>query len=404
MVLIGAQPPHGADVPALSDGGQQDALDELIRQQNMQALGGEDIGTVLSSYLQRRGGPSQQHAPVARGRPRGVASDAADAVGAQAIHVVTNPVSFPERARAPRDHFAPGQLYDNTPEPPASEQTARARAPPDHLAPGQLYDATLPAQGSSPHKGPGSVAPSHQVHTSVRVRKDAPAMASTQMDSVLHPVRNGREQLRRAGLSPHNHHRDNVQRMREKQQAVAARKADKESEAERQSEARRRARDQALKTAAARSQAPSGQPGVAEGGGAMAGRRASHADAQAGARGGSGKPAGLGRHGSYGKVPKYLMDRKAAQESEEQLRREEAERSAGCPPGTRLVTEEERANVLATIANREKELKKQLQALPFVTKTLSVANKKKELEGRLDEIEEARAQYSKPRVYVALED
>jgi hypothetical protein len=67
------------------------------------------------------------------------------------------------------------------------------------------------------------------------------------------------------------------------------------------------------------------------------------------------------------------------------------------------VTEEERATVLATIATREAELRKELNSLPFVTKTLSTANKKKALEDRLEEIEGARAQYNKPRVYVALD-
>lgn len=67
------------------------------------------------------------------------------------------------------------------------------------------------------------------------------------------------------------------------------------------------------------------------------------------------------------------------------------------------MSEDERAAVLATIAAREAELRKELNSLPFVTKTLSTANRKKALEDRLEEIEKARAQYSKPRVFVALD-
>lgn len=74
-----------------------------------------------------------------------------------------------------------------------------------------------------------------------------------------------------------------------------------------------------------------------------------------------------------------------------------------CAAGTRLVTEEERAAVLSTIATREAELRKELNSMPFVTKTVSHANRKKALEDRLEEIEQARAQYSKLRVYVALD-
>jgi hypothetical protein len=67
------------------------------------------------------------------------------------------------------------------------------------------------------------------------------------------------------------------------------------------------------------------------------------------------------------------------------------------------VSEEERAAVLSTIAQREAELRKELNSMPFVTKTIAHANRKTALEDRLEEIGEARAQYSKPRVYVSLD-
>ncbi|KAG8468971.1 hypothetical protein KFE25_007489 [Diacronema lutheri] len=260
------------------------------------------------------------------------------------------------------------------------EDPAARASPAPAMSGGAPPGAQLAYPGAPAHASSGG-----GVHTSVRVHKDGSAINSSQMEAALNPARNDRDAMRRAGLHPHNHHRDNVSKIREKQQEVAAKKAFESQAAQRTDDQRRRARELAAATAQRASTA-----------GAVA------SDASRAAK----QPASqqtVGRHESYGKVPTYLAERNRAKEAEETLAREEAAKRASCPPGTRLVTEDERTAVLATIAAREAELRKELNALPFVTKTLSTANRKKALEDRLEEIEGARAQYSKPRVYVALD-
>lgn len=337
----------------------QSGLDDLIRAQNQAVLGTEDVRNVLSQYRAKR----EQAAP---------------------------------QAAAPR--FAP----EPPPHAPAPEGRRAQQPPPAH-------------RQAAPYGESAQPSPRGAVHTSVRVHRDGSAVNSAQMEAMLNPVRNERDAMKRAGLHPHNHHRDNVGKIREMQQEVAAKKAFAEQAGQRTDEQRRRAREQALATA----QRAGAQP-------------------VAPARPASKQAALPGRHTSYGKVPSYLAERTRAKEAEEALARAEAAQRASCPPGarsraaalarapapsrrprahprapmrvlrvraagTRLVTEEERGAVLATIGAREAELRKELNSLPFVTKTLSTANRKQALEARLEEIEEARAQYSKPRVYVALD-
>jgi len=338
----------------------QASLDALIRQQNESVLGGEDVGRVLEAYEARK--RSGQRQPT---RPR------------QAPQPVTAASRVPisgatQQHQLPAMH-GPGEQVQHLGQqhaPPTSfmMQQHASQAPPRHAPPPPPESVDAASRAGGRQHAP-------------RVRKEpanlGSAYVSTQMEDALQPVRNEREALKRAGLQPHNHHRDNVHKIREKQHEVQTRKAAEEMEAHRQQEARRRARQQAMSTAA-RVDRPTGVPAKPP-------------------------PATVERHGSYGRVPKYLAERKAARQEEEELAREEAERLASCPPGTRLVTEEERATVLATIATREAELRKELNSMPFVTKTVSHANRKKLLEDRLEEIEQARAQYSKPRVYVALD-
>jgi hypothetical protein len=155
-------------------------------------------------------------------------------------------------------------------------------------------------------------------HTTVRVKKDGSAINSSQMDAALHPARNERELMRRAGLHPHNHHQDNVGFIREKQLEVAAKKAHAEQEAQRIPEQRRRARELAVGTAQ-RISAAAPDPT----------RRPSNPTAAANAA----RQQAMERHGSYGKMPAYLAERNRAKEAEEQLARDEAAKLAGCPPG-----------------------------------------------------------------------
>ncbi|KAJ1633462.1 calmodulin-binding-domain-containing protein [Pavlovales sp. CCMP2436] len=333
--------------------GVESSLDALIRQQNEAVLGTSDNAAVLGTLHSR-----QARGPVAASsRPQ------------------------PKFVAQPPPFATESQYQEPSPPQPAHQQR-QFQMDPMGGAPG--YGGAHPAFGASAAREPPPQSASPRaaaVHTSVRVSKDPSAINSSQMDRALHPMRSDRDALKRAGLQPHNHHRDNVTKIRELQLESAAKKAEADQQAQRADEQKRRVRELALNTA----------------------QRVSAVAAQAPPVRVATKPATLSKHTSYGKVPTYLAERNRAKDAEDSYLRAEAEKRAGCPPGTRLVTEEERAQVLQTIATREAELRKELQSLPFVVKTVSTANKKKALEDRLDEIEGAHTQYSKPRVYVALE-
>lgn len=308
----------------------QAALDALIRQQNEAVLGGEDVGRVLAAYEARKHSGQRQPtrprqpppAPAARAQP--AESIQALSAGMHAAHIAPPRASGPPMAQPPAAvaSHAPN-VYTHHPgqqlaPPPSSmmrqhapqhppQHAMRAHAPP----PPESVDAVSRAGGGP--AGPASAA--SRMAAQARTRKEpsggGSAYVSTQMESLLQPVRNEREALKRAGLQPHNYHHDNVQKIREKQHAVQTRKQAEDMESHRQEEARRRARQQAMSTASKVEQRP----------GAAAAKPA--------------PPATVQRHGSYGKVPKYLAERKAVREEEEQLARAEAERQASCPPGAR---------------------------------------------------------------------
>lgn len=104
-----------------------------------------------------------------------------------------------------------------------------------------------------------------------------------------------------------------------------------------------------------------------------------------------------------GKVPKYLKNR------QEQWRKEEARRIANTPdpsipPGHTLMPREERLQTLASLEKNHEELVTQLNALPVRVDTLRVKTKKSELEKKLVEIEDAIKIFSRPKVFVKLDD
>ncbi|KAL9962658.1 hypothetical protein ACROYT_G031779 [Oculina patagonica] len=104
-----------------------------------------------------------------------------------------------------------------------------------------------------------------------------------------------------------------------------------------------------------------------------------------------------------GKVPKYLKTR------QEQWKQEEAIRIANMPdpsvpPGHTLMPREERLQTLASLQKNQSELLTQLNALPVRVDTLRVKTIKAELERKLSEIEDAIKIFSRPRVFVKVDD
>lgn len=108
------------------------------------------------------------------------------------------------------------------------------------------------------------------------------------------------------------------------------------------------------------------------------------------------------KHENFGKVPSYILDRKAKAEEEARKKAEEdAARNNGIPPGMILMPEEERLATLATLQENLRKVQNELGHFPIVVETMSRKRAKAELEAKLKEIEDAISLFSKKRVLIA---
>lgn len=104
---------------------------------------------------------------------------------------------------------------------------------------------------------------------------------------------------------------------------------------------------------------------------------------------------------SYGKVPQYLEEFKAKREVLNEKKRQDEEQ-AKCPPGMKLMMEEERVETLEILKKGKEDIWQNINKLPIASNTLSVQRRRTELEGKLVELENAIKTFSKPKVYIAL--
>eukprot|EP01035_Chromulina_nebulosa_P019230 gene19230-25081_t len=107
------------------------------------------------------------------------------------------------------------------------------------------------------------------------------------------------------------------------------------------------------------------------------------------------------KHEEYGRIPKYLEDRKQQWEDEQ----EEIKRRApdpNCPPGMKLMHENERLETLSVLKQNREDLLLQLGKLPFVIETPSQIRRKNDIDMKLKEIENAIGLFSKTKVYIKL--
>lgn len=107
------------------------------------------------------------------------------------------------------------------------------------------------------------------------------------------------------------------------------------------------------------------------------------------------------KHEEFGRIPRYLEERKAKaeREEEERLRRMP---DPSCPVGMKLMPEQERVETLQILERNKAEAMNQLTKLPFVVETPSMIRKKNDLEAKLKEIERAISLFCRPKVYVKL--
>jgi hypothetical protein len=109
------------------------------------------------------------------------------------------------------------------------------------------------------------------------------------------------------------------------------------------------------------------------------------------------------RHQSYGKTPAYITIRRAKIKREEQERLEK-EANAPPAPGLVLLAESERLETLRILEENERIEREKLINIPFAMNANRAARLREEIEYRLKEIENAKAIFSKDRVFVAQDE
>lgn len=106
------------------------------------------------------------------------------------------------------------------------------------------------------------------------------------------------------------------------------------------------------------------------------------------------------KHKNFGKVPEYLQKFNDEKIQEIELQKQMAEQKRDCPPGMKLMPEEERLETLRCLEENRNTINGQLIRFPIVCDTLGLQRKKGQLELRLKEIEDAIKLFSRPRVFV----
>lgn len=104
-------------------------------------------------------------------------------------------------------------------------------------------------------------------------------------------------------------------------------------------------------------------------------------------------------HNHFGRIPTYLLHRKEEWAREEEERRRNLS-DPDCPRGMMPMEEAERIRTLGVLQQSLVEARLKLIGLPLRIETLSQVRRKNELEAKLQEIEDAIAVFSKPKVYV----
>lgn len=229
---------------------------------------------------------------------------------------------------------------------------------------------------------------------------------SGQMDGVLNPVDGIRGQMKRAGIEPKDHHRDNRRQIKEMQEMKRQQAMEKQQQEEDKKLRAQRLRDHSLAKAQNKLHALSEEgagfdhPPIGRGQGAASAGRRSMRPAPSASDDPQNLPPPPRRAHQAGAVPAYLQRRKAEWQAtaEEQAARERAE--AECPPGLRLVGPEEKQRILEKLAEERAKATVELRNMPFVIKTQSSQAKKDALEKRLEEIDGAEEAYMREKVFV----
>lgn len=108
------------------------------------------------------------------------------------------------------------------------------------------------------------------------------------------------------------------------------------------------------------------------------------------------------KHKDYGKVPEYLKKYEMEEKQKKEYEKEQKAKK-NLPPGTRLLTDEERIETLNGLIKSKKELETVLEKLPITTRTLAMQQKKQEILNKLADVEKGIDQFSRQKVYVRID-
>eukprot|EP00877_Chromochloris_zofingiensis_P007501 jgi/Chrzof1/3003/Cz12g07200.t1 len=228
---------------------------------------------------------------------------------------------------------------------------------------------------------------------------------SSQVESILNPVKGVRDAQRRAGIEPVNHSRNNALAVKEQSRLNALKKLQEQEEAEQAEQNRGKP---ALRRTSSGGSRPTSRPGTGlQRQHSSSGRNfveenkvtaaATCKPAKAEQR--TDDPEAFLQKRDYGRVPEYLLERKM-QLAEEYDAVQAAKQAALIPAGMRMLPEEERLETLAILEQNRSEVERHLQALPITIETPSQIRRKDELERRIAEIENAAKIFRRPNVLV----
>ena len=210
-----------------------------------------------------------------------------------------------------------------------------------------------------------------------------------QVSNLLNPPRGVRDVMRRQGVKPRNHHRDNIAALREQSTINNLKKQLEEKQAEVQ-QLQNRSKVVKVVRSPVKGKADSAVDFVRKN--ALAAKRQPKVVRPA-------KPEAPKYRDktSFGAVPEYLQDRKAelAAECEAKLL---AARELEVPSGMPILPEEERQATLEILRVNRAEVESKLHTMPFLVETPSQVTYKASLENRLREIDEAERLFSRTTV------
>jgi len=106
------------------------------------------------------------------------------------------------------------------------------------------------------------------------------------------------------------------------------------------------------------------------------------------------------KHGEFGTVPVYLRERKE-QWADKEKKRIANQPDPNCPPGMKLMPEDERIETLRILGESEKEAHAALFKLPLRATNPSAVKRREAIEAKIREIEAAKKVFSKENVYIA---